>query len=216
MFDYGCDARARPPGYPYQYAASGYVHVDQGGNSGTGEYSLMALDFYAATGDASYLPLAFHAADYFMYHFLGNVSASGRVVVWPAQVLETFWCTYNTSAQTFDNCCADDAPTISGMLTLFEKLLALPEALSTPAQRAAWSEFASVRMPALPLTPQGTIAPARILSSGPPRNGEGPELYAMHPHRVYTKGREVATGRSLATAAATYAASTWAATNNIG
>jgi hypothetical protein len=111
----------------------------------------MALDFYAATGDATYLPLAFQAADYFMNHFLGNISASGRVIVWPAQVLETFWCAWDTATKNWTNCCQNDSPTITGMLTLFEKLRALPPSLTTPAQRAAWDEFATLRMPELPL-----------------------------------------------------------------
>ena len=151
------------------------------------------------------------------YHFVGNGSApTGPVTIWPAQVLETYWCTYNTTAQNWTDCCADDAPTISGMLTLFEKLLALPPSLTTAAQRAAWGAFATNRMPSLPLNPDGTIAPARVLSAGGSHNGEGPELFAMHPHRVYTRGREVATGRSLATATATYNASAWARYSNEG
>jgi len=213
MFDYGC---SRPTDYPVQYETSGYLHVDQGGNSGQGEWSLMALDYFAATGDSRYLPLAFHAADYFMYHFLGNVSASGRVVIWPAQVLETYWCYFNTTTARWDNCCEDDAPTISGMLTLFEKLLALPPGLTTPQQRASWAEFSSLRMPLLPLKPDGTIAPARVLSTGPIKNSEGPELFAMHPHRVFTKGREVATGRNISTGIATYLSSAWAKYSNVG
>ena len=66
MFDYGCNEKARPPGYPYQYEGSGYLRVDQGGNSGGPEYALMSIDFFAFTGDSQYLPLAFHVADYFM------------------------------------------------------------------------------------------------------------------------------------------------------
>lgn len=188
--------------------------VDQGGDSGTGEYALMALDLYAWTGDASFLPLAFAAADYFMYHFLGNVTAAGRVVVWPAQVLETWWCDYDVGAGGFTNCCADDAPTISGMITLFEKLLQLPASLVTPAQTAAWSEFARVRMPALPLSADGaTIAPAAALSSGT-HNDEGPELYAAHPHRTLTKGRAVASGTDISVGLATLAASAFARENS--
>lgn len=34
MSDYSC---SREAGYPVQYEASGYLHVDQGGDSGTGE-----------------------------------------------------------------------------------------------------------------------------------------------------------------------------------
>lgn len=77
--DYGC---SRDPNYPVMYETSGYLHVDQGGDSGTGEWSLMALDFYSYTGDSTYLPLAFAAADYFMHHFT-NTTGDGRVLVWP-------------------------------------------------------------------------------------------------------------------------------------
>ena len=79
----------------------------------------MALDFYAATGNAEYLPLAFSAADYFMQHY--SVSpTTGRAVIFPAQVLESWWCAWDNAAQNWTNCCADDAPTISGMMTLLE------------------------------------------------------------------------------------------------
>lgn len=164
----------------------------------------MALDYYSSTGDATYLPLAFAAADYFMNHY--NVSASGRVVIFPAQVLESWWCAWDTKSSSWTDCCADDSPTISGMMTLFEKLRALPSTLTTPQQRAAWGAFATARMPELPLEADGTIAPARVLSTGT-HNGEGPTLYAMHPHRVYTRGREVATGLNISTGVATFLAS---------
>ena len=111
MSDYGCN---RPSNYPVNIMMSGYLHVDQGGDSGTGEYSLMALDYYNWFGSEKYLPLAFAAADYFMGHYSVN-STTGRVVVFPAQVLETYWCDYDTTTQQFTNCCSDDSPTISGM-----------------------------------------------------------------------------------------------------
>ena len=207
--DYGC---SRAPDYPVQYEASGYLHVDQGGDSGTGEWSLMALDFYAATGDARYLPLAFGAADYFMHHF-NTSSATGRAVIFPAQVLESWWCEWDTAARAWSNCCEDDSPTISGMMTLFEKLRALPPALTTPAQRAAWDSFAALRMPDLPLEPDGTIAPARVLSTGT-HNGEGPTLYIAHPHRVFTRAREVAGGRNASVGIATFLASPFRDSNS--
>lgn len=175
----------------------------------------MALDYLSWTSDAvaaaPYLSLAFSAADYFMHHF--NKSADGKkVVIYPAQVLETYWCDWQKGVG-FTNCCSDDSPTISGMLTLFEKLLALPvPALATPAQHAAWAAFAPL-IPALPLTPDGaSIAAARVLSSGK-HNSEGPELYAMHPHRVFTRGREVASGTNVSLGRSTVARSGWAANN---
>jgi hypothetical protein len=212
--DYGC---SRPAGYPVSIMTSGYLHVDQGGDSGTGEWSLMALDYFLWTGDATafapYLKLPVQAANYFMNHFLGNTSSDGRVIVWPAQVLETWWCDYDVTIGQFTNCCEDDAPTISGMMTLFEKLLALPQSLTTPEQRQAWQNFVDKLMPALPLSSDGsTIAPARVLSQGT-HNDEGPELYAMHPHRVFTKGREVASGTNISVGLNTYASSRFAGEN---
>jgi hypothetical protein len=205
--DYGC---SRPADYPVAYESSGYLHVDGGGDSGTGEYSLMAIDFYAYTGDASYLNLAFAAANFFMYHYPNRTD--GRLVVWPAQVLETYWCDW--SGTTWTNCCADDSPTISGMITLFEKLLLLPDTLTTPAQRAVWTNFTTNLIPLLPLTADGTqIAAGRVLNNGG-HNDEGPEIFAMHPHRVFTKGREVASGQDLTIALATLAANGFARENS--
>ena len=88
MSDYGCGRPGSPSDpYPFQYMQSGYLHVDQGGDSGTGEWSLMALDYLSWTGDARYLPLAFAAADYFMNRYVSQYNAtSGRFVVFPAQV----------------------------------------------------------------------------------------------------------------------------------
>ena len=48
------------------------------------------------------------------------------------------------------------------------------------------------------------IVPARILNSC--SNSEGGVLYSMYPHRVFTAGRKLATGRSLDIALATLAA----------
>ena len=158
-----------------------------------------------------YLTVATQAAEYFINHFQ-NRSADGRVVVWPAQILETYWCTFNTTLQTFENCCANDSPTISGMITLIAKLLDLPPSLSTVAQRASWEHFRTKLMPALPIkgpTNNTVIAPAEVISTGI-HNGEGPELYAMHPHRVFTKGKQVATGMDISLGERTAAQSRFA------
>lgn len=223
--DYSCSAAVRDV-TPVWLEASGYLHVDQGGDSGTGEYALMALDYLLwSSSDAanpssaasSYLRIATQAAEFFMHHFK-NRSADGRVLVWPAQVLETYWCTWNTTRQIFENCCANDSPTISGMISLFDKLVTLPPVLTTATQRADWTEFRSTLIPELPVEPSSTgggtvIAPAEVLSTTR-HNSEGPELYAIHPHRVYTKGRQIATGFDIALGERTAAESSWAHRGN--
>ena len=203
--DYGC---SRKPGYPVAIEQNKYIHVGQGGDAGGPEYSLMAMDYLlwssadptAPTQSAKdYLRIATQNAEYFMHHFK-NKSADGRVLIWPTQVLETYWCTYNLTLNAWVNCCENDSPTITGMMILFEKLLSLPPGLATPAQTAAWTNFRTNLMPKLPITTTSkggpTIALAEVVSKGV-HNAEGPTLYAMHPHRVFTKGRSVATGLDI-------------------
>jgi hypothetical protein len=202
----------------HHHLCTPYTKQDQGGDSGTGEWSLMALDYLSWTNDTAifrdrgYLRLATQAAEFFMHHF-SNRSADGRVMVWPAQVLETFWCTWDPPSQRFVDCCANDSPTISGMITLFEKLLQLPPGLATPEQAAAWASFRDSLLPPLPTTADGgVIAAAEVVSSGA-HNSEGPELFAVHPHRVFTRGREVASGANVSLGRRTVAANQWAAMN---
>ena len=100
-------------------------------------------------------------------------TADGRVIVWPAQVLETWWCDWEASVG-FTNCCEDDAPSISAMYTLLEKLVTLPSGMLSPAQQAQFEHFLNTSIPLLPLSADGsTIVPARVLSSGT-HNDEGP------------------------------------------
>jgi len=210
--DYGC---SRPAGYPEPLMTSGYLHLDQAGDSGTGEYPLMALDYLLWTNDSAtfaknYLAIPVQAANYFMYHY-NNRSADGKVLIWPAQVLETWWCFW-TEGVGYNNCCEDDSPTISAMVTLFTKLLQLPDSLTTAQQRSKWSDFLTNLVPSLPLSPEGVILPARVLSSGT-HNGEGPELYPIHPHRQFTKGKEVASGFNITIGVNTVAASGFTRSN---
>jgi len=193
-----------------------------------GEMAIMSLDYLLARNDTNTtssgaggkaLTLALAVADYYTQHFALNAS-SGRVVVYPTQVLESFWCTWSNASQKFVDCCSDDTPTVSGMMTLFEKLLALPAGLLTPTQRTAFSTFAT-RIPELPIVVEKNssssssnsgsspynndtlIAPGRILSDRR-HNHEGPEHYAIHPHRVFTQGRAIASGQDLSLARRTW------------
>ena len=77
------------------------------------------------------------------------------------------------------------------MAALIERLLALPPRFATDAQRAAWAAFQAI-LPELPLSADGAaIAPGRVVNNCG-HNGEGPELYAVHPHRLFTAGRAAA------------------------
>jgi len=173
---------------------------------------MMAMDYYTWTGDAQFLPLAFGAADFLLQHYANRSATTGRQVVWPAQVLETYWCEYDTTTNTYVNCCEDDSPTVSAMHALAERLLALPPSVTTPAQRAAWGAWAAI-LPELPVAADGsTVLPARVVSS-PSHNNEGPELYFIHPHRMQTKGRAVASGLDISLGASTLRNSRFAGEN---
>jgi hypothetical protein len=95
--------------------------VVQGGDSGTGEYPLMAFDYLNWANDSStfqskYLKIPVQAANYFINHYK-NTSADCRVIVWPAQVLEMWWCDWVNG--TYPDCCRNDAPSLSPMDIVF-------------------------------------------------------------------------------------------------
>ena len=199
-------------GWPIWLNTNPYIRLDWGGDSGTGEMAIMAMDYFNWVGDAQYLPLAYSVADFYMGHF-NNRSEDGRVLVWPAQVLETFWCDFNTSTASFENCCSNDAPTVSAMHALFDKLLALPPTVTTPAQRTQWAAFSQI-LPILAVNASSNvILPAAQVSSGR-HNSEGPEFYPMHPHRMFTKGRQVASNTSIELGISTYLQSPWRGANS--
>ena len=209
-----CSDSHGPGGLPVWLPASGYIAVDQGGDSGTGEIALMVLDFLSATNDmarfAQYYPVAAAVADYFSQHYAGRLD--GRAIVWPSQVLEAIWCWYDTGARNFSsNCCQDDTPTVSGMVTVFEKLLQLADVPGSPVtaeQRARWAAFSQI-MPRIAVNETtGTIKFARV-DQDVQSIGEGAELYPMHPHRVFTRGRQVASGQDLTLAITTFEKSLW-------
>jgi hypothetical protein len=187
---YGC---SRPAGWPVWLETCDYIKNDYGGDGGTPEVAMAVLDHYLYTGDTAklqaYLPIAVQAIEFFMQHYT-NRTTDGKIVVWPTQALETFWCAGwdVVNNRPPENCCVDDLPTVAGMHMLATRLLQLPAAFSTPAQRAQWTAFHDV-LPALPLSPDGSqLVAARVISSGV-HNSETPELYAVHPYRLLTVGR---------------------------
>ena len=182
--EYGCDSASnRPAGYPQWLegpgSEGGWVRYDFGGN-GFAEAGLMALDYYWHTQDlvnsARYVPFATSYVDFYASHYR-NRTADGRLMLWPTQVLETFWCEW----PGFENCCVNDTPNVAALTALVTGLLALPPAsgLLTPQQRQQYSALAAM-LPLPALDADGaTYAAAQVVSSGG-HNSEGPWLYATH------------------------------------
>ena len=122
--------------HTYMTSFQPYTGKDVGGNAGGTEVSFMVLDAWEYTGDdrylTKYLPLATLTVDFFRQHYV-NRTEDGRVVVWPTQALESFWCQgWNvTEARPPDNCCVNDMPTVASLHALVRRLLALPARFST-------------------------------------------------------------------------------------
>jgi hypothetical protein len=114
-----------------------------------------------------------------------NRTSEGKLVIWPTQVLETYW----TEWPGWTNYVQNDLPTVAAIRSVIQNLLLLPDGLITPDQRTSFTNFYSI-LPDLPLQADGfTYAPAEILSSGT-HNAEVPELFACHPYRLLTVGRQ--------------------------
>lgn len=178
--------------------------------------ALAVLDHFLYTRNAEalarYLPLATATADFFRQHY-HNRTAQGKYLIWPTQALETWWCEWDTARdRPQDNCCQNDMPTVAGLYSLLQKLLALPAGTVTAAQRAEWQTFLG-ELPPLPKSADGKmLSPAAVLSSGK-HNSETPELYAVHPYRLYTVGTNHTRGTDLSPALASFVADPLAHSN---
>jgi hypothetical protein len=157
------------------------------------ELTMMMLDTYAVTQDAEFarktlLPLADEITIWFDQHWK---HLDGKLHFEPSAALETRQWAVNPT------------PDIAGLKSVLPRLLALPENLTTPAQREFWKNVLA-ELPPLPIgktdvngkCPQtsndaftnGTeiIWPAEKFSK--PNNVENPELYAVHPFRLFGVG----------------------------
>jgi hypothetical protein len=145
------------------------------------ELLFMMLDFYEHTLDEAFrqqtlLPFADAILTFYDLHYADD--ATGRMVIEPAQALETWWE------------CTNPMPEVAGLDAVTQRLLALPatEPAGAP-QRALWRRLRA-RTPALPTrTVDGApvLAPAERFAQK--QNVENPELYAVFPYRRIAVGR---------------------------
>lgn len=152
------------------------------------------LDSYDCLQDAAFarnslLPLADGVITYYDRHWPRD--PNGKILLSPAQAIET----YQRDA-------VNPAPDIAGLMCVLPRLLALPESLTSQAQRDLWSKV----LRDLPPLPRGTTAKGKLpplgagdpdgkpvllpaAKYGPTRNAENPELYAVFPYRLYGVGK---------------------------
>lgn len=196
--DYGCDHT----GVPRQLLQSTYMRYDYAGNGGGTEVSLMILDSFLWSKNATdlrrYWPIVTKSLNFFIAHY---PIRRGKVQIFPSQALETFQCPLEagmneswqngawTGGLNVSNCVLNDAPTVAALHSLLEKVLALPSSFGTHDERASWRNYLS----ALPPLPQvgGVLQPYENTATYPLKasNSETPQLYSVHPYRLMSVGR---------------------------
>ncbi|MBI4880259.1 MAG: hypothetical protein HY812_11465 [Planctomycetes bacterium] len=173
--DYGWDRTGRQP---HEVLCPWWCYA---WNQGPELVALM-LDYHAYTQDERFAreelaPMASAVLAYFDSRFPRD--ARGKLVIQPAQALETHW-----------HGVVNDAPTVAGLIDVGTRLCALPDALGSAEEHALWRRMRDAA-PALPraeqdgvefLTAAETFDPSR-------QNVETPELYGVFPFRLVGLGK---------------------------
>jgi len=138
------------------------------------ELLYMMLDHYEHTLDEALLrekilPFAHEVLTFYDVHYPAD--ESGRIVMEPAQALETWWD------------CRNPMPEIAGLLAVTERLVALAGDKVEAEEKALWERL-HMKMPDLPtqeVEGRKMLAPAEKFATK--SNIENPELYAVFPYR---------------------------------
>ena len=149
--------------------------------NGSLELIAVMLDRYDFTQDEAFardtlVPLA-DPLIAFLDQYWQQRDANGKIRLEPAQSLETWHVAVNP------------LPEIAGLRFLLPRLLALPENVTTAAQRARWTRLLG-ELPPIPVAEvngQRLLRPAESFSHK--ANSENTELYAVFPYRLYGVGR---------------------------
>ena len=148
--------------------------------SGGIEMTAMMLDRFACTLDRSFardtlIPFADAITTFYDQHWKRD--EHGKIRFDPAQSLETWHVAVNP------------LPEIAGLRYVLPRLLALPVALTTEAQRALWKKTLA-DLPPIPIGPgpdgKPILLPAQVFKNK--SNVENTELYAVYPYRLYGVG----------------------------
>ncbi|MCX6561896.1 MAG: DUF5703 domain-containing protein [Candidatus Aminicenantes bacterium] len=139
------------------------------------ELAWMMLEYFDCTEDAAFLrakalPLALEVMTFFDRHY--KTDAAGKLVMHPAQALETWWD------------CTNPMPEVAGLRAVAARVLALPAGLLSAADRTFVTAFEK-KIPELPVREADGVrmlSPAALFADK--KNVENPELYAIFPFRV--------------------------------
>jgi hypothetical protein len=144
------------------------------------ELAQMMIDFYEHTLDEKFLrekliPFTHEILTFYDVHY--PVDGKGKIVMEPAQALETWWD------------CRNPMPEIAGILTVTERLAALAGEKTDRTEKDLWRRLHD-KMPDLPtreVDGKRLLAPAETFATK--QNIENPELYAVFPYRQVAIGR---------------------------
>lgn len=144
------------------------------------ELAAMMLEHYAFSQDGTFLtntalPLAEAVLQFYAEHYPHE--PGGRLLLAPAQALETWWR------------CENPAPDVAGLHAVVEKLLSLPPGLAGEQRLAQWSRLRA-QLPPLPrrdVNGRTVLLPGENFSNR--QNMENPELYSIFPFRLFGVGR---------------------------
>ena len=139
------------------------------------ELAWLMLDYYEYAGDEKFLketalPVIDNVLAFFHEHY--QVGSDGKLVMHPAQALETWWD------------CTNPMPEIAGLRAVVERLLSLPPELTGEETRRRWQTLRA-KIPDLPVRDVDGVkmlAPADQYATK--NNIENPELYAVFPFRL--------------------------------
>lgn len=144
------------------------------------ELVFVMLDYYEHTLDRTFLrkmllPTAHEILVFFDRQY--QTGKDGKLVIHPAQALETWWNCTNPMCIT------------AGLHAVTGRLLSLEKGLTTAKQRIFWNAFKR-KLPDLPtrkINGRTLLAPATKFSNK--MNSENPELYAVFPFRLIAVGK---------------------------
>ena len=155
---------------------SGYIRYYFSGGM---ELTAIMLDRYEFTQDEEYarqtlVPLADPIIAFFDQYWPKR-DANGKIIVFPAMALE--------NAPRIN-----PMPDVAGLRFILPRLLALPENITTEAQRTRWARILR-DMPPLPVAEVDGVKLLRASAQGAEGSSENPELYVVFPYRLFGVGK---------------------------
>ena len=143
------------------------------------ELTAFMLDRYDFTQDDNFarntlVPLADPIIAFFDQYWPKRDS-NGKIIVYPAQALEA-------------TMTANPMPDIAGLRFILPRLLALPQNITTEAQRTRWTRILR-EMPPLPVAEVAGVKLLLASAKGSVKASENPELYAVFPYRLFGVGK---------------------------